>query len=522
MSEVSCPPFSADSASSPSNIKSVMLGGTPTLLEGAADDPYFEAIQHHAAGLDGLAALVARHVLPSSTVIDVGANIGLSTILLARLARHVVAYEPSPPNVAFLRRNLALNGIANVEVRAAAASSRPGALQFHVAQFGAGSHVVPSGHVSGGITETVKVPAVTLDGETLSFIAFIKIDAEGHEPDVLAGARRLLARDRPLIYTEINLWCLSAFAGHSPGALARTLWRTFEVGKPEADGQVSPLWDAYGFLHDLIVHNGGMADIVLRPREGADMPTLPELAWPEPAVALARRAARRPGAIAARAIAYLLERLRRGADLPVLDYTLAFAVGAVAVLALFPLPVVLGTGAIWAAAFGDVARSLTGHLAYQTDPWRWPLLTTQMMLWPHGASVAMSDSNPFFSLVAKGTTRLLGLAPVNLLGVWLALCVLLQPVAAVFALRGVTRGRPEASLAVAALSVLSLAWLARLGHLNLMGHFVILAALGLTLRMLGHGVRRGWAKAAGVLMAAILFHPYLFLMSGAVLAAVPA
>ena len=507
---------------SPGNVRAVVLGGVRTLLEGAADDPYFEAVEHHAAGLDGLAALVARHVPPSSTVIDVGANIGLSTILLARLARHVVAYEPSPPNVALLRRNLALNGITNVEVRAAAASSRPGALRFHVAQFGAGSHVVASGHVSGGTTETVGVPAVTLDGETLPSIAFIKIDAEGHEPDVLAGARRLLARDRPLIYAEMNLWCLSAFAGHSPGALVRTLWQAFEVGKPEADGQVSPLWDAYGFLHDLIVHNGGMADIVLRPREGADMPTLPELAWPEPAVALARRAARRPGAIAARGVADLRERLGRGADLAMLDYALAFAAGLIAVMALLPLPAVLGTGAIWASPPGDVARSLTGHLAFQEDPWRWPLLTTGMMLWPHGASVAMADGNPVMSVLAKGVTRLFGLAPVNLLGAWLALCFLLQPVAAVFALRGVTRGRPEASLAVAALSVLSLAWLARVVHINLMGHFVILAALGLTLRMLGDGVRRGWAKAAVVLTAAVLFHPYLYLMSAAVLAAVPA
>ncbi len=528
----------------PGNVRTVVLGGVRTLLEGAADDPCLKAVEHHAAGLDGLAALVARHVPPSSTVIDVGANIGLSTIMLARLARHVVAYEPSPPNVALLRRNLALNGITNVEVRAAAASSEPGMLQFHVLPHGAGSHVVGSGHVLTDTIGAVSVPAVTLDSEALPRIAFIKIDAEGHEPDVLAGARRLLARDRPLIYTEVNLWCLSAFAGHSPGALARTLWRTFEVGKPEADGRVSPLPDPFEFLHDLIVHNGGMADIVLRPREGADMPTLPELAWPEPAVAMARsaasmpgggamehawpepavarRAGPKPGGIAIGTVPSLVRGPGRGADRPLLDYALAFAVGVVAVLALFPLPAVLGTGAIWAVASSDVARSLTGHLAFQTDPWRWPLLTTRMMLWPHGASVAMSDSNPFFSLIAKAATRLFGLAPVNLLGVWLALCVLLQPVAAVFALRGVTRGRPEALLAVAALSVLSLAWLARVAHINLMGHFVILAALGLTLRMLGHGVRRGWAKAAGVLTAAILFHPYLFLMSAAVLAAVPA
>lgn len=83
--------------------KSVKLGGVLTHLEGAADDPYFQAIEGQAAALDSMAALIERQVPSNSTVIDVGANIGLSTILLARMTERVVAFEPSPPNVAFLR-----------------------------------------------------------------------------------------------------------------------------------------------------------------------------------------------------------------------------------------------------------------------------------------------------------------------------------------------------------------------------------------------------------------------------------
>lgn len=274
----------------PPDTKTVTLGGVATILEGAVDDPYFQAIEGQAAAMDGLAALIGRQVPRSSTVIDVGANIGLSTILLARMTERVIAFEPSPPNVVFLRRNLERNGITNVEIQAAAASSEPGMLRFHVSPFGAGSHVVAAGHVTGSTIPTVDVSAVTLDGTDLPPIAFIKIDAEGHEPDVLAGARRLLARDRPLIYTEVNIWCLSAFAGHSPGALVRRLWEAFEVGRPEADGQISPLSDAWGFLHDMVVHTHGIADIVLRPREGISMPSLPELAWPEAALAALREA----------------------------------------------------------------------------------------------------------------------------------------------------------------------------------------------------------------------------------------
>ena len=274
----------------PPATKTVTLGGASAVLEGAVDDPYFQAVEGHAAALAGLAELVARHVPRNSTIIDVGAHIGLSTMLLAGMAARVIAFEPSPPNVAFLRRNLERNGITNVEVHAAAVSSQPGTLRFHVAQFGAGSHVVAAGHLSDGAMQTVDVPAVTLDGTELPPVAFVKIDAEGHDPDVLAGARRLLARDRPLIYTEVNIWCLSAFAGHSPGALVRKLWEAFEVSKPEKDGHLSPLPDAYGFLHDTIVHDKGIADIVLRPRQGVPMPSLPELTWPEQALAVLRSA----------------------------------------------------------------------------------------------------------------------------------------------------------------------------------------------------------------------------------------
>lgn len=277
----------------PAGARLVRLGGVETAFEGAADDPYFQGVEQHALGLDGLAALVAAQVSRASTVVDVGANIGLSTILLARSAQRVIAFEPSPANVGYLRRNLASNGIANVEVVAAAMSDRPGTLRFHVAQFGAGSHVVAPGHVLGNAVATIEVPAVTLDDALTVPVSFIKIDAEGHEPDVLAGARAVLARDRPLIYTEVNVWCLSAFSGHSPGAFVRTLFRAFEVGTASQDGQVAPIPDGYGFLHDLIVHNKGMADIVLRPRTDMPMPSLPELAWPEPAVAALDQACRR-------------------------------------------------------------------------------------------------------------------------------------------------------------------------------------------------------------------------------------
>ena len=267
--------------------KTISLGGVLTHFEGAADDPYFLELQANAGGLETLRALVSRHIPRDAIVVDVGAHIGVSAIMLRRLAQRVIAFEPSPPNAEFLHRNLALNGITNVEPITMAISSDRETLQFHVAQFSAGSHVMSAGDLSRG-APMIEVPAIPLDQVELPPISFIKIDAEGHEPEVLAGARQLMMRDRPLILMEINIWCLTAYADHNPGALIRQLWDRFDVWAPTADGDLIPLDSGLIFLHRTITETRGGGEIVLRPRLGAEMPTLPELSWPAAAIAALR------------------------------------------------------------------------------------------------------------------------------------------------------------------------------------------------------------------------------------------
>jgi len=199
-------------------------------------------------------------------------------------------------------------------------------------------------------------------------------------------------------------------------------------------------------------------------------------------------------------------------------YACAALIGVVAALLVLPAETILGTGPGWAVPFTDQARSLTGHLAYQADAWRWPLLWSDWLFWPRGMSVALTDSNPLVSMPAKLWTRLTGATPVNLLGAWLALCWVAQPVAAVYAARGLRLG----TLPCLAAGVLAACWpalLMRMGHVNLCGHFLILLSLGLALRRLpGSG---GWLAPALLLLTAVLVHPYLFEIAAVVLAAVP-
>jgi len=154
-------------------------------------------------------------------------------------------------------------------------------------------------------------------------------------------------------------------------------------------------------------------------------------------------------------------------------YVLALLTGVAAALLVLPMETILGAGPGWEAPFRDQAQSLAGHLAFQADAWRWPLLRTETLFWTHGVSIALTDSSPLVSLAAKLWVTLTGRAPVNLLGVWLAACLVLQPVSAAYAARGLRLGL----VPCVAAGVLAACWpalLFRMGHVNLCGHFLVL------------------------------------------------
>lgn len=140
-------------------------------------------------------------VRTGDVVADVGANIGLYAVALARRVGptgRVIAYEPDAANAALLRRNLALNGAGGVvDVREVAVGSERGELPFLSDR--QQSRFDPSG--------AARVRVVTLDDE-LERLALLKIDVEGFECAVLEGARSLLAdeRRRPRrIFVEAHL-----------------------------------------------------------------------------------------------------------------------------------------------------------------------------------------------------------------------------------------------------------------------------------------------------------------------------
>ncbi len=201
-------------------------------------------------------------------------------------------------------------------------------------------------------------------------------------------------------------------------------------------------------------------------------------------------------------------------------YALALLVGVLGVAYLMPLDAILGTGGLWASPTGDLAQNLTGHLALQAPGWSSPPLLAPSLFWPHGLSIGMTDSNPLFSLLAKLLAELRG-HPANLLGFWFAACWLLQPIAAVYALRGMGSRTWPAALAAAVIAATFPALLYRVMHINLCGQFLLLTALGLSLRMIRRPAlaARHWTAPFLVMLVAVLTHPYLFAFAAAVFAA---
>lgn len=158
---------------------------------------------------------------PGKIFFDVGANIGIYTLVASRIVGEtgrVVAFEPSIQSFPGLQRNVALNGLTNVIVfRTALGEKTGGARLFHAPDPVANS--VHGDPAWGGESEEITVE--TLDRVTeqasIKHVDVIKIDAEGAEELVLRGARKVLAEMRPVVIFEINQEACARFGLSSSG-----------------------------------------------------------------------------------------------------------------------------------------------------------------------------------------------------------------------------------------------------------------------------------------------------------------
>lgn len=157
-------------------------------------------------------------------VFDVGGHVGLVTLPISQALRpggQVVTFEPSTANLWFLRRHLELNAVDNVTVVDALVGDRPGEVTFHESDRPSAMNNQIA-YRGAGREEPARRRQITLDAycaETGWRPEIVKIDVEGAEVNVLAGARALLTRHRPLVFLSVHPTHLRAM-GSSAEALA--------------------------------------------------------------------------------------------------------------------------------------------------------------------------------------------------------------------------------------------------------------------------------------------------------------
>ncbi len=174
--------------------------------------------------------LLSGLVKPGDCVLDIGANIGYYTLLLARLvgpSGEILAAEPHPGNFRLLCHNIWLNQVTNVRLVQAALSDREGMAALYLSA-ASNWHTLAEESQTGG--KKVVVPTVTVDKLRELWgrrVSFLRMDTEGYEGHILRGAERTLREDRPNIVIEVHPAFLGLAGG--PSLLQQLLHSGYEA-----------------------------------------------------------------------------------------------------------------------------------------------------------------------------------------------------------------------------------------------------------------------------------------------------
>ena len=150
-----------------------------------------------------------------TTILDVGANIGIMTVWLAKKkpAATIIAFEPMPQNIKALKKVLSFYNLKNVKIVEKAVGNQTGNVEMVMpvlddVKMQGLSHVVHESITEFNDGNAVQVPILKLDecpelNGNIKQLSAIKLDVENFEYFVLKGGENLIKRFKPLIYTEL-------------------------------------------------------------------------------------------------------------------------------------------------------------------------------------------------------------------------------------------------------------------------------------------------------------------------------
>jgi FkbM family methyltransferase len=224
------------------------LKGTPLYLNLQIEKDYWLGTYE-----PELHAAVRKLIHPGMTVYDVGANIGVISILFAKTVGsqgHVYSFEALPANIERLKQNLNVSGFnTTVEVIHAAVTNNNQPVKFFVHDSTSMGKVVGSGgRQDVDYKETIQVPGIALDdyveSNHLKAPDVIKLDIEGGETLAIAAMRRTLQTAQPLMLVELH----GPDSAKAVGAVLKELsYRVVLMDHPEKSIDLShpDHWKAY-------------------------------------------------------------------------------------------------------------------------------------------------------------------------------------------------------------------------------------------------------------------------------------
>lgn len=149
-------------------------------------------------------------IKPTDVVYDIGANIGLYTCFLSQHVPdgNIIAFEPYPPNVAQLRRNVSYN-TGPVQIYQIALSDSWGTVDFNTpksTQIGYGTSSIATGQTSTTVSVKTAPGDELIEQNKIPRPNVVKIDVEGSEPLVINGMKSALESDHcRLLICELHL-----------------------------------------------------------------------------------------------------------------------------------------------------------------------------------------------------------------------------------------------------------------------------------------------------------------------------
>ena len=155
-----------------------------------------------------------QHLKDGATVVDIGANVGLYSLVAARAVGPrgmVFAIEPNPANAKMIKMSALKNGFENIVIIAAGASDEYGLLRLNLSY----SNGTTSKDIDGieQVFSSNVVPSVRLDDVLKTRVDLVKIDVEGAEYLALKGMSQTLEKHKPVILSEFSPNAMPGISG---------------------------------------------------------------------------------------------------------------------------------------------------------------------------------------------------------------------------------------------------------------------------------------------------------------------